>query len=83
MKPPNVALPEAPGHPVQVLVRHHPDVRVLIVQEGEEHLDGHDEALGCLWAVLDALAEASTIRMEAVVLRIVALKVVLFKIFNC
>ena len=40
LKPPDVALPEAPGHPVQVLVRHHPDVRVLVVQDDEEHL-GH------------------------------------------
>ena len=50
----------------QVLVRHHPDVRVLVIQEGEEHLDGHDEAFSGLRTVLAALAAHQVSHRNAV-----------------
>ena len=43
LQPPNIALPQAPGHSIEVLVRHHPHVGVLVVQQSEEHLHGHGE----------------------------------------
>ena len=56
LQPPNIALPQAPGHSIEVLVRHHPHVGVLVVQQSEEHLHGHGEVLGGLGRVPAALA---------------------------